>query len=1659
MLYYSRYFRKRAGGLFADLREWEDQQEFPGADTETQADSLASQATVWASLREFKRAHRCLERAHELSPDDSWVLSCESGVFGSEDRWQEALASAERGWQIRPGTPYGAGSLGHSLLNLRRLSEATHRISAAAEDGESFEVVNMACWFLCALAESSVGDERRQLLGRAKEYFERFPGLAPLADRDTRAMFARVRLDIAELEDDHEAMERFAAEARSPFHQTILKNLRKNPLGRRIRLPFRRAIQKYEACLPTSVASALGAMEIPLDPDAMAAELTFGGTAEWAAAEWLEKRGLAVRFFAATPETAGKLIENGIAFVVTLEADASAHAVAVVGIDQAAGTLIIHDPQALRTTEYLLEYFGKGEAPLGPKGMVMVPKEKAGLLDQLLPQADVEAMTATEAHQRAILQQGPAEGERIVEALKKKQPSHPATRLLEAMQALDEGRVGTALSAFQELFKGYPNSAFVRARILSSCRLMGNTALMRDTLASVVERGMLPGIQSQQKWFYPPGEYVSEFAFLLAESKDGRNRARALLQEAIARNSACAAAWHALGDLLWEEQDKAGASLAYRIASCLAASNEHYARAYCNALGNCGREEEGLAWLEERARKFGGSSFGVVTWVTWIAALEDWGHPERALAASEEAVGNHADSSDLLWFVVPLVARMGQWDKAENLLKRLEGGKNRALYHQAATNFYRMRGELDSAIEHAGKWVSEAPYYMYARRELLNLLAKRDSAAPACQRSSQWLLEHPGHDEIEQMHCDMLDQVSSEEGGKKYRLLLRRLKRNPEDAWAWREVVFFCISEYRQTEGARQKRLMRRIDRFLSQCERTAPDSAATLRARAEWYEARGEWTQALSNWLESISREPGAGYGPHKILELLVRFGAQERQAAWKRIEELVPTHRGRLAAARDIAMRAGRQLSVATAEQTLASWKKLRPDDPELIEAAADLLLEHGQGRTDAQRALEELASAVQHFPYHAGLRFSLADAFRRLGRFKEAQEVFVEIVRRQPDNSAARIELAKVRQRDGQVEEALRELEIAARGDPQNTIIWNARAQILLRAGRVAEARATIDEGLRRFPWSVHWLEAALSLLTECGDPESAVRAAREGVRLFPRGAYLWFLLGRLLQEHRQYAATGEVEACLRRSVVLNRTLFVAADYLAMELVEQRRYAEAEQVMMQIAERLADPSPARGRVAWIHRQEGKRSEARQEMAALVREAPWYLWGWRVLMEWLTEDQTRDETLAVLSAIPPELSTNQQFRRQRLQTLERAKIADTERDAEWSSLLHDFPEDVSLHLHRYDSLRDAKRLPEAEAVLRAVLPVDPQSPFVLARLAEVLARDQQKKDQTIQAVLDIFFCGTEESNWPANFAWSVAKKAQYEEAVYAKARERMGEGKMPTITALSLLGAHAMRRGGAEKRPLQPLWRSLFPDRGAKELLSLLSLADASSEATGAHRAGFLRLLNNAGYNQLVVRHWKEHREAVERDVETWAETARSLVGLKKDDSVRNLLAGWRERAGVPMWSIGNYVMSISGLNKKNLREVHAACRDALAGLQHDHCAKYLAHRQAESAALLGDQKALLDVWKEQRSYFDAKVKENEWFEARRKDLLLDIPMMARALEGNDVRTFKKMRRSLRWKEFSFGMPRLNVPSSSDAKINYRWGWLLFWILWLLARAFTNH
>ena len=1648
--YFTRHARSSRLRVLDELKAFISQPDLGGDDPILRAGWYASYGVTWATLRDFDHAYECLALAHSLSPNDTWVLTCESDALGIADRWADSLTSAERAWEINPGSPLVADSLGTSLINLGQVAQSADRLYSAAENSQSFELVADACWHQCALAETLEGPERSCILERARTLAHRLPLLTPLADRDSRAALARCSLDIAELADDYPEIERWSMHLRSPFHRQLLQNLKSNPEGKRIRLPLRRTIQTHEACVPASIAAAMSANGMDISAEEMAAEITFGGTTDWAAADWLRARGFHVRFFCATPPLATELIQHEVAFVIGLEGEESGHAVAVVGLDQRAGTLLVHDPQGFRGAEYLLTILDSNTSPLGVKGMAVVTEERSALLDTLLPPESTLVEGAQE-HQKAMAVNGPVAARKIVTDLTKRFPLHPGVLYLQSIQNLEDGNVGQALQGFHRLLLEFPNSPHVRVRFMSACRALGNTALVRETLRNIVERGILPGLESQQNWIHPPDRYVFEYADLLRLSAETRDQAELLLHSLIRRQSTSAGAWHNLGDLLWQKCDIEGALLCYRLASCLATSDEHYARAYADGLADEKREEEAFRWLEGRARRFGSSSHAVATWISWISALEDRGYPQRALAGCNDVLGQHGDSTELLSFAVPFFARMGDWKRAESELSRLKSKDNAAAFYEASVHFFRMRGRLKEATMNAEAWLQELPRSMDARRTMLDLIAKRDGTEASVQLARRWMRENKCNEEFEDAYCTQLDDSSGPKW-RKYGVLLRRLKRNPEDAWAWRDVTLDCLYEYDLADSRGRQRIEPRIKRLLAECDRTSGESVATIRAHALWSEYRSDWAGAVAKSIEAIKLDPQNFYSYRRIWECSARLADVERKALWTKIEATLINSSGHLSIARDVMGLLAERFGPVQAEKAIETWRDARSGDPDVIEAAADLLIDKGHGRSDSSRAIAVVKPAVERYPYHSGLQFSLANAYRRAGQDSEAETVLSEIVRRHPDNSSALIQLAWIRHRDGDEEGAYRILDETESSNPRSSDVLDARVQILIENQRFDDACEAIEIGLQHIPESVHWRSRAITLLSQCGAHEKSILAARAGVEIYPRGAYLWLLLGRTLNEMRQFAEVGEIDSCLRRSLELNRGLFETADLLSMSLADQRRYDDAAGVMHDIEKRMSDPSPALGRLAWIRRERGQKRDALDDLSKAVIASPWYSWGWSVLIDWLEEDQELDQTRRLLRDIPPQMFTNTSFRLRRLLLLEKAGLDRGQLDTEWSNLLKDFPEDVSLYLNRYDSLQTSGRFDEAAPVLGAILQLNPDNPFILARRTEVLAR-KHEDNAALDTALRVCFSPLEDSTWPANKVWDIAQASGFVDRLYTIVLERLSAGEKPTLRSFARMIAYVMR--AETKRKLQPRTSTWFPPSGAKQIIRLGELVSNMQSDGSSYRAALYRELSDYGYHRLVRRLWKKSRNGQVVNIDEWAQIGRAMVGADLHSEGRKFLRTWRERTGVGMWIVANYTICLSRLRRGQLEEIRVACRDALSGLPHDHCATYLAHAQAEACALLGNKESLMETWNNCSTYFETELEKDEYFHSERRHLLGDIPMLVRYIQQDKGWLYRKALWKLRWKAiWHFGQISAKK-SPSIANIP----WWVWWIVLMLAlQVFRN-
>jgi tetratricopeptide (TPR) repeat protein len=1644
--YFTDYLEVPGRLLLDDLVGFEANPDIGGNNAELRANWLAAHAYTWARLRNMRRAKELIEHAHDLSPDNAWLYSMESNVLGIADDWSESLRSAERAWELDRHSLWSATSLATALLNVGEIHEACRRLETVTVDTQSAQLAQTACWYQCAITEVLEGNERAESLSKARNLALKIEPLAPLADRDFKTSLARTWLDIAELSEDHTEMERWAKELRSPFQRQVLANLKRNPNGRRVRLPYKRTLQKHIECVPTSVGSALSATGIEISIAELAADVTFGGTAEWAAADWLRNKGFYVRFFSATAATSTRLIEAGIGFMITWEDDDSGHAVAIVGVDHAAGIALAHDPMLFRTAEYLLSVFDEARGPFGVLGMAVVTQERATELDGILP-AEAEVMEAFQTHQKAMVLYGPSAAQPTIKQIAERFPSHPGTLYLLAVQDLEDGRVGQALSGLRTLLERYPNSPRLRTHILSACRAIGNTTLLRQTLRTVAETGTIPGVDSQSDWVRPHHRYVAEYADLLRSSSETKQRSEHLLRSVLKTQSTSAFAWHVLADLRSDQHETESALLAYSIASFLASHNEHYAQAYVDALARSHRVEEGLRWLQQRVEQLGGSFQGTSTWITWISALEDRGFPDRAIAACEAALERHGRSTELLAFAVPFLARMGKWEEAEMQLSVLKASEGKAAFHEASVFFHRMRGQPDRALTHAESWIAEVPRSVNARYAYLGAYSMLYGHDAAATRAYEWMRAHPANEDFEYAFYQYADNRLY---WRKIRLLRRRIERNPDDAWAWRELVFNALSVFEKGDQRRRKRLQPKIGAYFTELDRVDSGDAATIRAHGLWKENRTDWQGAANCYLEAIQLKPDHFYAYQRAWECSARLPDQKRREIWARMERIYLESPSNLPNPLEMMRLLSIRFGVRDTETIVTGWRLQRPDDPNVIEAAADLLLNHGHGLSDAMRALELLREAVGRFPYHSGLRFSLARACRATNDYREANRVFEELVLRRPDNNSALIQLAWIFQREGSTEKALLTLERASEQEPQAAGSFHNRAQILIESGRYDEAERVLDEALQKIPDSVSMYENAIDLFNRLGRPDKAVHAARQGTRVYPDGAYLWLLLNKALQDSPKLAAPGEIEAALCRSLKGNHSLFETADRMAIFLADQHRYQEAIDLIMEIEPRMTDPSPALGRVAWIKRHSGKPQEAVSDLAEVMRNAPWYSWGWDQLLAWLDEDENWDLSDKLLSVVPARMLTNIEFRQKRLQYLERRESHSSTVETEWEELLHDFPENVSLYLRRYDSLRKANRRAEAATLLGRVAPFAEGNAYHLARLVEVEC-EEQKLSAALDHALSVCFTRPEESPWPVNRVWDHMGTSALMAEFPDRFKARIQEGAQPTRRALVLYAEHVLEKKDQTRLPKWVRKTRLNPT--TRRFNKLVRLVEESSWIDGDYFADLLTVLNQAGYQRSVVSLWNRMRlKNFGSNTDAWAQAGNATINLGRKRAARKLLGEWRSRTGVAMWMLGNYLLSLPRLRQDDLQEVIATCDEGLSGLSHDHCARYLAYMQAEACALSRNREGLLAVWNQRTYYFEGDIQKEEFFPQYQRYLIRDIPDAVHLVERSDDRGFRRLRRNLRLQRI------WNPKTRARARLILTLLFRVVILLWLLGRSIES-
>src|SRR5262249_12400599 len=150
------------------------------------------------------------------------------------------------------------------------------------------------------------------------------------------------------------------------------------------------------------------------------------------------------------------LIDRGVPFALTTATVSGAHLQAVVGYDPLRGSLFLRDPSDRHLGEVLGEEFLESYRSVGPRGLALVPRQKAALLDGVeLLDAELydylyRMRCALDAHDR------PAAVE-CVRALEAQAPEHRLTLQAHHVLANYDGNSAELLGVLDRLLQLFPD--------------------------------------------------------------------------------------------------------------------------------------------------------------------------------------------------------------------------------------------------------------------------------------------------------------------------------------------------------------------------------------------------------------------------------------------------------------------------------------------------------------------------------------------------------------------------------------------------------------------------------------------------------------------------------------------------------------------------------------------------------------------------------------------------------------------------------------------------------------------------------------------------------------------------------------------------------------------------------------------------------------------------------------------------------------------------------------------------------------------------------------------------------------------------------------------------------------------------------------------------
>jgi len=672
-------------------------------------------------LRDFDTADRWMDQALQLCDDRPWPWVERATILQMQDRYAQALESAEQALRLHPFYRPAVQSAAQLLQLLNRDREALELLQDASQQLESGDIV----------AQLAALQSELEMYPEARESWQRADSLLVLKDKPYRSFIAARRSDAAYHCGDEAECLHWAQEADAPFFKGIAEHLKSAPPGaKRVRLPVGFVRQHHMTCAPATLSALSSFWQMPANHLDVAEKICYDGTPSHSQRRWAEQNGYLAREFKLTWDAAVTLIDRGVPFTLTTVEPGNAHLQAIVGYDARRGTLLIRDPTFRTSGEALAKELLARYASTGPRAMVLVPRAMSHLLEAVdLP----EQVLYDRLYRLEISLQGNDRKTAAteLECLQAAGPEHRLAVLGRQILANYDRNLLAILAATEAHLKQFPSDVNAQLAQLS---LLTQLSRRPDRLQRLHDLCTAPQADPIL-WLHEVRETI----------EDGRQHAalRGRLRKIIRFRPQMAGSYHELARIEWARQRRDTAVELFRFAACLDDKDERHAHSFFVSMRHVGRAAEALQMLQGRFKRFGLQSSQPARTLCW--ALEELGQSHEALQVIDKALTWRPEDGQFLLYAADFIARRGDTEKAMNLLQRAESCSSRNAWRLQTAALATYRGDTEAACRQYQAIVAEDPLAVDAQRTYTRLLADIYGLTKALEHLRAVVKQFPYH--------------------------------------------------------------------------------------------------------------------------------------------------------------------------------------------------------------------------------------------------------------------------------------------------------------------------------------------------------------------------------------------------------------------------------------------------------------------------------------------------------------------------------------------------------------------------------------------------------------------------------------------------------------------------------------------------------------------------------------------------------------------------------------------------------------------------------------------------------------------------------------------------------------------------------------------------